>query len=138
MRSAIPRRHFSNNFPDLLGDGPGIFPIRPFSLYQPIIKSTYAEQSRKGPRHNLDLSRKKWETPRFSFSQDTRQPAILLMPPKSANISLLVRLSSRILGKRHQNLQVLRIETAQRSESAKPYHARRKSVSQVLFRRGMI
>ena len=43
------------DFPDLLGDGPGIFPIRPFSLSRPI-KSTYEEQSRKGPRHNLDLS----------------------------------------------------------------------------------
>ena len=28
-------------------------------------KSPYEEQSRKGPRHNLDLSRKKWETPGF-------------------------------------------------------------------------
>ena len=44
---------FSGIFPDLRGDGPGIFPI-----CQPI-KSTYEEQSRKGPRHNLDLSRKK-------------------------------------------------------------------------------
>ena len=52
------------DFPDLLGDGPGIFPIRPFSLSRPI-KSTYEEQSRKCPRHDLDLSRKKWETPRF-------------------------------------------------------------------------
>ena len=52
------------DFPDLLGDGPGIFPIRPFPLSRPI-KSTYEEQSRKGPRHNLDLSRKKWETPGF-------------------------------------------------------------------------
>ena len=34
----------------------------PFSLSRPI-KSTYEEQSRKGPRYNLDLSRKKWETP---------------------------------------------------------------------------
>ena len=51
-------------FPDLRGDGPGIFPICPFPLSQPI-KSTYEEQSRKGPRHNLDLSRKKWETPGF-------------------------------------------------------------------------
>ena len=38
------------------------------------IKSTNEEQSRKGPRHNLDRSLKKWETPgletpRFSFSQ---------------------------------------------------------------------
>ena len=36
------------------------------------------EEYRKGPRHNLDLSRKKWETPpvrkppRFSFSQFCR------------------------------------------------------------------
>ena len=52
------------DFPDLLGDGPGIFPICPFPLSRPI-KSTYEEQSRKGPRHNLDLSRKKWETPGF-------------------------------------------------------------------------
>ena len=51
------------DFPDLRGDGSGIFPICPFPLSRPI-KSTYEEQSRKGPRHNLDLSRKKWETPR--------------------------------------------------------------------------
>ena len=55
---------FFQDFPDLLGEGPGIFPIRPFSFSRPI-KSTYEEQSRKGPRHNLDLSRKKRETPRF-------------------------------------------------------------------------
>ena len=54
------------DFPDLRRDGPGIFPICPLPLSQPInIKSTYEEQSRKGPRHNLDLSRKKWETPGF-------------------------------------------------------------------------
>ena len=52
------------DFPDLLGDGSGIFPIRHFSLSRRI-QSIYEEQSRKGPRHNLDLSRKKWETPRF-------------------------------------------------------------------------
>ena len=32
------------DIPDLLGDGPGIFPIRPFSLSRPK-KSTYEEQS---------------------------------------------------------------------------------------------
>ena len=59
------------------GGGGGDFPIRPFPLSRPI-KSTYKEQSRKGLRHNLDLSRKKWETPpvleppRFSFSQVNR------------------------------------------------------------------
>ena len=46
------------DLPDLLRDGPGIFPISPFPLSRPI-KSTYEEQSRKGPRHNLDLSQKK-------------------------------------------------------------------------------
>ena len=35
------------DFPDLLGDGLGIFPIRPFPLTRPI-KSTYEEQSPKG------------------------------------------------------------------------------------------
>ena len=65
---------FFRAFPDLLGDGPGIFPISPFPLSRPI-KGTYEEQSRKAPRHNLDLSQKKWETPgfgnpnQFSFSQ---------------------------------------------------------------------
>ena len=66
------------DFPDFSGIFPicsGIFPISPFPLCRPI-KSTYEEQSRKGPRHNLDLSQKKWETPgletpRFSFSQET-------------------------------------------------------------------
>ena len=52
------------DFPDLSGDSPRIFPIWPFPLYRPM-NSTYEERSRKGPRHNLDLSRKKWETPRF-------------------------------------------------------------------------
>ena len=59
-----PFLSFPGDFPDLRGDGPGIFLICPFPLSQPI-KSTYEEQSRKGPRHNLDLSRKKWETPGF-------------------------------------------------------------------------
>ena len=55
---------FPGDFPDLSGDSPGIFPIGPFPLSRPI-KSPYEEQSRKGPRHNLDLSRKRWETPGF-------------------------------------------------------------------------
>ena len=46
------------DFPDLLGDGPGIFRICSSPLSRPI-KSTNEEQSRKGPRRNLDLSRKK-------------------------------------------------------------------------------
>ena len=45
------------------------------------LKRTCEEQSRKGLRHNPDLSRKKWETPRFgnpprsSFSQFSEPPA---------------------------------------------------------------
>ena len=50
------------DFPDLPGECPKIFPICPFPLSRSI-NSAYEEQSRKGPRHNLDLSRKKWETP---------------------------------------------------------------------------
>ena len=38
---------FPGDFPDLLGDGPGIFPIRPFPLSR-LIKSTYEEQSPEG------------------------------------------------------------------------------------------
>ena len=41
----------------MLGGGPGIFPICPFPLSRPL-SSAYEEQSRKGPRHNQDLSRK--------------------------------------------------------------------------------
>ena len=64
---------FFRDFPDLLGDSPGIFPICPFPLSRPI-SSTNEEQSRKGPRHNPDLSWKKWETPLFSFSQKRPVP----------------------------------------------------------------
>ena len=58
------------DFPDLSGN----FPIcsemvRGFSRFVPCLvlglKSTYEEQSRKGPQHNPGLSRKKWENPRF-------------------------------------------------------------------------
>ena len=64
------------DFPELLRDGPGIFPICPFPLSR-TIKSTYEEQSRKGPRHNLDLSQKSGkhpglEPPRLSFSQSEK------------------------------------------------------------------
>ena len=55
------------DIPDLSGDGPKIFPICPCPLSRPknCLNSTYEEQSRRGPRHNPDLSQKKWETPRF-------------------------------------------------------------------------
>ena len=56
--SLLGLSRFFWDFPDLLGDGPGIFPICLFPLSRPI-KSTYDEQSLKGPRHNLDLSPEK-------------------------------------------------------------------------------
>ena len=49
------------DFPDFSGMVRGFSRFVPF-LSRPI-KSTYEEQSRKAPRHNLDLSRKNWETP---------------------------------------------------------------------------
>ena len=59
----------------------GDFPDCPLPLSRPL-KSTYEEQSRKGPRHNLDLSQKSGkppglEPPRFSFCQHTPKPANL-------------------------------------------------------------
>ena len=56
----------------------GDFPDLSFSSFSAYFKSTYEEQSQKGPRHNLDLSRKKWETPRFSFSQNKTSLCIVL------------------------------------------------------------
>ena len=56
---------FFRDFRDLSGDSPGISPVCPFPLSRPI-NSAYEERSRKGPRHNLDLSPKKWASkPRF-------------------------------------------------------------------------
>ena len=43
-----------------------IFPVGPFPLSWPST-STYKQHSRKGPRHNQDFSRRKWETPRFGI-----------------------------------------------------------------------
>ena len=47
---------FLRDFPDLLRDGPGIFPIRPFSLSRPI-ESTYEEQSRESVHVTFTWSR---------------------------------------------------------------------------------
>ena len=54
----------------------GIFPICPFPLFFQPINSTYEEQSRKGPRHNPDIFKKKSgkplglePPPRLSFSR---------------------------------------------------------------------
>ena len=97
--SFFPFRPFWD-FPDFLRDFPGdcsgIFPICPFPLARPI-DSTYKEQSQKGPRHNLDLPRKKWETPRFGNPPAQLLPTLKvgvrvnLVPdsfPKSSQISL--------------------------------------------------
>ena len=69
----LGRSRFFRDFPDLSGDSQGISPICRFPLSRPM-NSAYEEQSRKGPRHNLDLSRKKWETPRFG------NPPVWLLP----------------------------------------------------------
>ena len=56
---------FFSGFSRFVGtECPGIFPICPFPLCRRT-NSTYKEQYRKGPRHNPDLSRKKWDPPRF-------------------------------------------------------------------------
>ena len=49
-----PFSRFFRDFPNLFGDSSGIFPICPFPLSRP--NSSHDEQSRKGLRHNLDLS----------------------------------------------------------------------------------
>ena len=59
------------------------FEIRPFPLSRPI-KSTYEEQSRKGPRHNLDLSPKKvgntrvWKPPGLASLYNVQMDAAVL------------------------------------------------------------
>ena len=60
--SLLGLSRFFWDFPDLSGDSSGIFPICPFPLSRPI-NSASEEQSRKGPRHNLDLSRKSGKPP---------------------------------------------------------------------------
>ena len=68
----LPR--FFRDFPDLLGDGAGIFPIRPCSLSRPI-GSTYEEQSPKGSATGSGPFPKKvgnppvWKPPGLAFSQ---------------------------------------------------------------------
>ena len=74
---------FFCDFPDLSGGSSGIFPICPFPLRWRI-NSACEEQSQKGLRHNLDLSRKSGkppglEPPRFSLSPKSvqKQPEII-------------------------------------------------------------
>ena len=71
---------FSWIFPICPGTLRGFSQLVPFLLARPFFNSTYEEQSRKGPRHNLDLSRKKWETPRFGT------PPVLLLSILSATV----------------------------------------------------
>ena len=77
-RSRLGRSRFFRDSPDLLGDGPGIFPIRPFSLSRPIKSIKKRSPTRSSPERVRDTI---WtfpeksgkppglETPRFSFSQ---------------------------------------------------------------------
>ena len=57
---------------------PGIFPVVLFLFLGLLLinNSTHEEQSRKGPRHTLDLSRRKWETPRFGNPPGLASPKI--------------------------------------------------------------
>ena len=64
---------FSGIFRICLGMVRGFSRLVLFPLPRPIT-STYEEQSRKDPRHNPDLSRKKWETPRFG------NPPVWILP----------------------------------------------------------
>ena len=77
--------------PELLGDGPGIFPICPFPLSRPI-KSTYEEKSPERVRDTIWTFPNKTgkppglETPWFSFSQLSRDTfsAIPAIPQQGA------------------------------------------------------
>ena len=91
------------DFPDFLGDGPGIFPICPFPLSRPI-KSTYEEQSRKGPRHNLDLSRKKWETPGFG-----KPPGLASLKARRGSYKTIFLLNSRGFSLERREIQELKL-----------------------------
>ena len=104
---------FFRDFPDLLGDGPGIFPIRPFSPSRPI-KSTYEEQSPKGPPHTLDRSRKSGKPPGLaSLKQLSLARSLSVLKrcvPKTLAFAFDLRLRSktrcfktRVLGRRLPN-----------------------------------
>ena len=73
----------------------GDFPDLSFSLSRPI-KSPYEEQSRKGPRHNLDLSPKKWETSGFG----NPQVHLLSKPPPQKKTNFYLFASFFITSKR--------------------------------------
>ena len=85
---------FFRDFPDLFGDSPGIFPICVVPLSRPI-NSTNEEQSRKGPRHNPDLSRKKWETPRFGNPPVWKPPGLASLKSRKLILALFLQLWAR-------------------------------------------
>ena len=94
------------DFPDLRGDGPGIFPISPFPLSRPI-KSTYKEQSRKGPRHNLDLSQKKVRSTRVWKPPGLASPNYLALSRIQTQAGVLNRLVLNRLGGLNRAIVVL-------------------------------
>ena len=95
LLSFLGLSRFFWDLPDLLGDSPDLS-FASFSAY----KSTYEEQSRKGPRHNLDLSRKKWETPRFSFPQNLGEAFLLIVGASLLTVKLLCSQSLKALLRR--------------------------------------
>ena len=95
------------DFPDLFGDSPGIFPICPFPLSRPI-NSTYEEQSRKGPRHNLDLSQKGGkhpglETPGLASLKQQNTNLAKERPVSSPHFSLIVGSQDPTVRKGHEH-----------------------------------
>ena len=82
---------FFRDFPDLSRDGPGFSRFVPF-LFLGLLRAPTGNSPRKGPRHNLHFSRRKWEPPpvwkppRFSFSQ------LLLAPMQSHSCVMRYRI----------------------------------------------
>ena len=70
-------------------DFEGICLISPFPLSLPI-KSTYKDHSRKGLRHNQDLSRKNWEPPP-SVWETSGLPSLQKRPPTFNTILVEMR-----------------------------------------------
>ena len=87
------------DFPELLGDGPGIFPICPFPLSRPI-KSTYEEQSRIQRVHDTiwtfpEKSGKRggWKPPGLASLNRRGSPRFVSISPFSSDMfrSLIFR-----------------------------------------------
>ena len=85
--------NFSGIFPIYSGMVRKIFRDSSLFLFLGLLRATYEEQSRKGPRHNLDLSRKKvgntqvWKHPGLASLKKCVQN--LFSPRRSAGVAML-------------------------------------------------